>query len=97
MGLILSDRGQDGYPHLFFQKRKLLKKRLPLLCSIAAHRIKWEEKKACEPGCGLRSGIEEAGIDFDRLIGTSHMLIERPQVPLARGRKPPFSASRNFL
>lgn len=50
-------------------------KRIHLLYSVAVHRIKWK-KGVCELGCGLKSVVEEISIDLDKLIGTSHILME---------------------
>lgn len=52
------------------------------------------KKEARELACGLRSGVQEA---LALAIGTSHMLMEGPQVPLAKLKNlSPFLASRNF-
>lgn len=50
------------------------------------------KKGASELSCSLRSGIEETSLDLDKLIGTSHMLIEGPQAPQVRDKNvSPFS------
>lgn len=49
------------------------------------------EREPVSWGCGLRSGVEEASIDLDKLIDTSLTLMEGPQFPLATHNDSLFS------
>lgn len=42
---------------------------------------------ACEPGYGLRSGLEESSILLTLTVDSSHMLMEGPSIPLARDKE----------
>ena len=40
-------------------------------CTLLLHIGLNGRKRACELGCDLRSGVEEASIDLDKLVGTT--------------------------
>lgn len=62
---------------------------------LAVHGIKWE-KGVCEPGCGLKPVVEEISADLDKLIGTSHILMEGYGFLLPETRMSLF-LKQNFL